>query len=165
MKSIMWILAAGAVLLFSVVYAQEDSVSPDVPTGAPATESQSVANDNVRRAVFTTSVVDREPVDELVSIPSDADQICFFSEIVNLAGGLITHRWIHGGETMAEVTFDIGGPRWRVYSRKTLLPGQTGSWTVEVVDGGGNTLQRMMLDREDNPQEPAPVEDQPTEDE
>jgi hypothetical protein len=96
----------------------------------------------VRRAVFTTNVVDREPVDELKSLTTDANKIYFFTEIVDFAGGTITHRWVYGGETAAEVTFDIGGPRWRVYSSKNLTLDRAGTWTVEIVDGKGNTLDR-----------------------
>ena len=164
MKSIILILAAGAVMLCSAVLAQDDSTSVDTPPEASLTEDPSVTNDNVRRAVFTTNVVDREPVDELKSIPGDAGQFCFFSEIVNLTGESITHRWIHGGETVAEVTFNIGGPRWRVYSSKTLPPDLTGPWTVEIVDGDGHTLQRATLAHDDRPQEPAASEDQTIQD-
>lgn len=155
MKSIMWVFAAGAVMLSSPLLAQDESTSPDTPPEVRATKTASEAMENVRRAVFTTSVVEREPVDELNSIPHDAVGICFFSEIVNLTGGSITHRWIHGGETVAEVTFNIGGPRWRVYSRKTLPPNGTGTWTVEIVDGAGNILQRATLGYDDGQQGPA----------
>lgn len=164
MKSIMWILATGAVMFSSAVLAQDESASPDTPPKVAVTQASSVVNDNVRRAVFTTNVVDREPVDELDSIPRDAANVCFFSEIVNLTGGSITHRWIHGGETMAEVTFDIGGPRWRVYSSKNLDPDRKDSWTVEIVDSVGSTLQRVTLGHDNRPQEPAVNEDQTTQD-
>jgi hypothetical protein len=164
MKSIMWILAVGAVMLSSTVLAQDNSTPPDARPVASLTEDSSVMNENVRRAVFTTSVVDREPVDELNSIPGDAGQICFFSEIVNLTGESITHRWIHGEETVAEVTFDIGGPRWRVYSSKVLSPDRTGPWTVEIVNGDGNTLQRATLAHNNRPQEPEASEDQTMQD-
>jgi hypothetical protein len=159
MKSTTWILTVGAVMLASATSAQVDSTSPDLSQVMPVTEESSVTNDNVKRAVFTTGVIDREPVDELTSVPGDATRIWFFSEIVNLAGSTVTHRWIHGEETLAEVTFGIGGPRWRVYSSKILPPGRTGPWTVEIVDGDGNILHRSKLIHDDHPQEPAAIQD------
>ena len=108
----------------------------------PASTERVATIDNVRRAVFATDVVDREPIDELDSLTIDANQICFFTEIVDFEGGSITHRWIHNGEIAAEVTFDIGGPRWRVHSRKLLAPDGTVAWAVEIVDGNGNTIGR-----------------------
>lgn len=170
MKSIMCILAAGVMMLGTAVLAQDDSTPPTPPPDTQAaevaetTEAPAPASDNVKRSVFTTSVVDREPVDELSAIPVDASKICFFTEIVNLTGTSITHRWINGGETMAEVTFDIGGPRWRVYSIKTLPPDRTGPWTVEIVDDAGNMLQRAEVAHNSQPEAPAPVEEQTTQD-
>jgi zona occludens toxin (predicted ATPase) len=158
MKSITLILAALAVMFSSAVFAQDDSTSTATKPEETAKETSTAATDNVRRAVFTTSVVDKEPVDELASIPSDAGKICFFSQVVNLTCETITHRWLHNGKAMAEVTINIGGPRWRAYSRKTLPGFGTGSWSVEIVDGYGNTLHRAELAYDNRPQEPAATE-------
>ncbi|UCH84188.1 MAG: DUF2914 domain-containing protein [Candidatus Latescibacterota bacterium] len=155
MKTAMWILVAGVAAFASAVSAQTDSTSSNPSTGLVATQEPEVKSEYVRRAVFTTDVAKREPVDELMSTPTDVDTLWFFSEIVNLTGGSIIHRWINGGETMAEVVFDIGGPRWRVYSSKILPPGRTGPWTVEIVDGVGNVLLRETLDDATSFEEPA----------
>jgi hypothetical protein len=144
MKTIMWMLAVGVVLLATVAgsYAQTDSVPAVAAPDTPASTERTATVDNVRRAVFATDVVDREPVDELKTLTTDANKICFFTEIVDFEGGTITHRWIYNGESVAEVTFDIGGPRWRVYSSKNLTPDWVGTWAVEIVDGEGNTVNK-----------------------
>jgi hypothetical protein len=41
---------------------------------------------------------------------------------------------------MAEVKFDVKGPRWRVSSSKNLLPEWLGEWKVSVIDGQGRVL-------------------------
>ena len=41
---------------------------------------------------------------------------------------------------MARVPFVVYGPRWRVYSTKTLEPSWTGEWTVRVEDESGRVL-------------------------
>ena len=89
----------------------------------------------VSRAIFTTSVQDREPVMAVDSINSNAfKSISFFTELNDLQGHNITHQWIFDDEVMFEKSFEVSGERWRVWTSKTLLPGWTGTWTVRVID-------------------------------
>jgi hypothetical protein len=101
--------------------------------------------EHVKRAVFTHGISDREPVNAIDSLPTDSTRVYFFTEIVDLAGSSVTHRWNLDGETMAEVPFEIGGPRWRVYSSKKLIPEWAGVWTVEIVDAQGTVLGEERL--------------------
>ncbi len=96
--------------------------------------------DNVARAQFTSGISDREPADKLDPIPGDRGEITFFTELRGLDGRTVTHRWVYGGETQAEVSFNVGGPRWRVWSSKQLLPDWHGEWAVEVIDEDGSVL-------------------------
>lgn len=89
---------------------------------------------SVSRAVFTSGIVNREPVDQLVVVDSAIDEVYFFTELKFLTGRTVVHRWEYNGSVVAEVPFNVGGPRWRVYSKKSLLPHQAGQWTVVVVD-------------------------------
>ncbi len=100
----------------------------------------------VGRAQFTTGVENREPVDEVTTLDTRHGKIYFFSEIRNGQGQTVIHRWLYRGDVMAEVSFDIGGPRWRVWSSKTLLPAWTGTWTVQVVDSNGDVLTEMRFE-------------------
>jgi hypothetical protein len=94
----------------------------------------------VARAQFTTGISVHEPIDAITELGTDQTQVYFFTELTGFSGETITHRWEHGGEMMAEVSFDVRGPRWRVWSSKQLQPGWTGEWKVSVVDGAGNVL-------------------------
>ncbi|MBW9276046.1 MAG: DUF2914 domain-containing protein, partial [Candidatus Thiodiazotropha sp. (ex. Lucinisca nassula)] len=87
----------------------------------------------VARAQFTTAVVDREPVDQVVKLDAQATRIFFFTDLRNLQGRTVTHRWEFDGQIVSEVDFEVGGPRWRVNSAKSLNPGESGKWTVFVV--------------------------------
>ncbi len=69
----------------------------------------------VERATFTTGVVDREPRDSIRTLSNDNVEIFFFSEIRDASGATITHRWEWNGQMMAEVPFEVGGPRWRIF--------------------------------------------------
>lgn len=91
----------------------------------------------VARAQFTTAVEDREPVDDVRQLGTEQDSVSFFTELRNLEGRTVTHRWVFDRATVATVEFEVGGPRWRVWSTKDLVPDRTGTWTVLVVDDAG----------------------------
>lgn len=119
------------------------------PAGKPTTASPPISqkavpklapSTHVPRAILCRGVANREPVGAYTGIATSSDTVYFFTEIVELAGATITHRWKHGDEVRAEVPITIGGPYWRVYSRKVIRPDWTGAWTVEVVDSAGKVL-------------------------
>lgn len=96
-----------------------------------------VPDGRVARAQFTTAIHEREPVDEVLVLRAPARQVYFFSDLRNLQGRTVTHRWQYGGRTVSEKTFEVGGPRWRVFSSKSLQAGQYGEWSVTVLDQSG----------------------------
>jgi hypothetical protein len=104
------------------------------------TEQAEEASGPSATAQFTTAVENREPVDQVTFVPNEARQISFFSELQGLGGRTVTHRWSYQGEIVAEVPFDVGGPRWRVWSTKDLKPDWIGDWTVEIVLDDGEVI-------------------------
>jgi len=116
-------------------------------TAGRAAESDraSPTGSGVVRSAFTSGVVEREPVDSILTLGTDESHVYYFTELRGLAGQRIVHRWEYEGEIMAEVPFEVGGWRWRVWSRKALLPRWTGEWTVSVLDGDGRELARDRL--------------------
>ncbi len=128
-----WLLAAVLALL-------------PLTAGAAGAADRVPPKGRVSRAQFTTAIRDREPVDDLVVLEAPEDHIYYFSELRGLKGHHVVHRWIHDGRVLAEVGFDVKGDRWRVFSRKTLLPDQTGRWTVEVVDQSGWPLRASQFE-------------------
>lgn len=100
----------------------------------------------VERALFTTGVIDREPVDQVTVLDTGRADIYFYTELQQLTGHLVIHRWEYEGQVVSEVPFEVDGPRWRVYSKKSLLPTQTGTWTVVVMDESGWALHAAMFD-------------------
>jgi len=108
--------------------------------GQGMAKPQLAATGAVARAIFTSAVTDREPVDQLETIDTGTEKIFFFTELRDMQGQTIVHRWKHENEVLAEVSFDVGGPRWRVHSSKNLAASWTGNWTVEVVDSENNVL-------------------------
>ena len=136
--SIIVLLTTG--LAASLVHAQENGDSMEMSSTPANTEMESAPNDHVARAVFTSAVENREPTDTVTTLSNDHNKLYFFSELTGLGGQTVTHRWEYQGKTMGEVKFDVGGPRWRVWSSKTLLPHWTGDWRVSIIDGAGNEV-------------------------
>lgn len=110
-----------------------------LPLQAGAQESM------IARAQFTSGILDREPVDNVTTLDNGTDRVFFFTELQNMEGKTIVHRWELNGEVLGAVTFQVRGPRWRVYSSKELLPEWTGKWVVSVVDGDGAVLGSYTL--------------------
>lgn len=125
------VAAATAFGLGAPAIAQQE---PGGPAGELAAELEPVAWPSVM-AQFTTAVADREPVDQVTFVSNDVRKIYLYSDLRGFEGQTVTHRWLHGGETMAEVAFEVRGPRWRVWSSKDLLEDWLGDWTVEIVNG------------------------------
>lgn len=124
-------------------------------TQAPAaTEAQAISSaqteqaiqGTVARASISSDIQGREPTDSLKQLENTNDKVFYFTELRDLAGQTITHRWEHNGKVMAEVPFQIGGPRWRIFSSKNLDPSWTGEWKVSVVTASGETLSVNTFD-------------------
>ena len=123
-----------AVALLSIGLLSYDVTAQETDATAPT------AGEQVARAVFTSDVQGREPTDTITSLSNDKNKIYFFSDLRGLGGQVVTHRWEYQGRNMGDVKFNVGGPRWRVWSSKTLLPQWTGEWRVSIIDGAGNTV-------------------------
>jgi hypothetical protein len=104
-----------------------------------------LAEEGVGRMVFTTEVVDREPVNNVDILSAVNNNIYFFTELLDLNGQTVTHRWVYDDQVMAEVPFNVGSNRWRVWSSKTLVPAWNGDWTVEVVNANGDVLEKKLF--------------------
>ena len=103
------------------------------------------AEAEVSRAQFTSSMLDREPTDELSAIALNTEKMFFFTELRNMDGKTVTHRWSLNGAVMAEVSFNVRASRWRVYSSKTLLPEWRGDWVVDVLDDAGTVIETKTV--------------------
>ncbi len=127
--------------------AEPSTETPVAVAAAPSMEppmEAPIADDRVVRAQLTSAVEDREPVDRLASSIRVSDggvqRIVFFSEVHDLSGQTLSHRWEREGQTMADVSFVIGSGAWRMHSSKRVTAAMTGAWRVVVVDEVGAEL-------------------------
>lgn len=103
--------------------------------------SQAIADDPmIARAQFATDVIDREPIDNIGNTIKveygEIQRVYFFTDLRGMTGSHVIHRWKLDGIEQADVDFDIGGDRWRVWSSKRLMPGFDGTWSVDIVQDG-----------------------------
>lgn len=141
----MRVCIASVSILGLVLWAFPGGAEPEVGGEVAAAEERSAPADaaagRVARAAVTTAVLNREPVDSVDRVSDEVAQLSYFTELIDLQGQTVTHVWERQGEEMARVSFEIGGPRWRVHSTKRLRPDWIGAWKVSVVDGAGNELR------------------------
>jgi hypothetical protein len=177
MKTLIKISAVWLALVIAPVYAQsvaqETGAQPQVPppTGghgeSPMDNSEGVVDapqvptekveGAVTRAIFTSGIQSREPVDQLTEVTSATDKVYFFTELKDLDGQTVKHRWLYNGQVVAEVSFPVGGAHWRVWSSKALQPDQLGTWTVEVVNGENKVMTSSTIENKAAAAPPVPV--------
>lgn len=109
-----------------------------------STDNSVMPSAKLARAQFTNGIQHREPIDRIetsvVGEGQGAKRLFYFTELRDLKDETVTHRWEHEGKVMAEVRFNVGGDRWRVYSSKTITPTMKGKWRVVVTDAQGQVL-------------------------
>ena len=120
--------------------------APAAKVTATAMEEQSgFSRGSVVRSAFTRDVEEREPTEDLQKLTNDNGQVKFFTELRDMSGQTAIHRWEYDGKVVAEVSFDVKGPRWRVWSSKSFVPQWTGDWKVSVVNGAGEVISEKKL--------------------
>jgi hypothetical protein len=96
------------------------------------------------RGIFTTRVANKEPVDDLTELPADTQRIYFFTELHDLNGQTVRHRWERNGIDQGESTFEVRGWHWRVWSLKTI-GAREGTWKVTVLNAAGDVIGEKSI--------------------
>lgn len=96
----------------------------------------------ISRSIFSTEIIDKEPVSILKEISAEVTRVYFFTEITGLSGHTISHRWEYNGQVLAELEFKVNGDRWRTWSSKNMLSSWLGKWQVSVLDEAGNIIEQ-----------------------
>ena len=99
------------------------------------TEQKASAIGGGNRVAFTTAIVNKEPSNSLNEVDRSQQQLYFFTELRNLSGKRVTHRWKYRSDVVYEKGFNVGAARWRVWTQKTITAYQ-GPITVEIVVDG-----------------------------
>jgi hypothetical protein len=128
------------------------SVSPAIVNNieqkkADELASNKVMNKVVYRAQLTSSIISREPIDNIDALHLQKQTaLYFFTEIHGKNNKKIIHRWVFKQKNMAEITHNIGGDKWRTYSSKNFDDTMVGQWTVQVIDENNNVLKTIPFE-------------------
>lgn len=134
-----------AVLTGILLFVSTGGFAEETATTTSGVQPYSPQRGSVSRATFTTSVINREPVDQIIQIDNNTQKVFYFTELKGFSGKTVYHRWEYQGKVVAEVGFKVGGPRWRVSSSKQIDPHWIGDWTVVVVDEDGWPVKASVL--------------------
>lgn len=108
---------------------------PFVPATAQDVKAGSVIN-----ATFTSNVAEGAPVDFREAFFTDTPVVYYYSELLDLEGQTVKHRWSLEGKVMQEVPIQVTRARQPAWSKSTMQPQWTGNWTVEVLNGKGQVI-------------------------
>ena len=98
------------------------------------------------RAIFTTEIANKEPVNDLNSVAITSQTVSFFTELVNLDGKVVTHRWSVHGNVVYTKDFRVGANRWRVWTTKTITPFKDDVVVVQIlVDGQAISQESIRI--------------------
>lgn len=101
----------------------------------------------VARAQFTTHIKEnREPADNVVLLGNSVKEVFYFTDLRNLSGKTVKHRWEHNGEVIAEFPLKVKVPRARMHSSLTLDKKKLGKYTALVVDESGWVLKATQFE-------------------
>ena len=135
MKHLIYYVLIMSLLLTSQVWARNNSDK----------ESESVTERLVKRHLFTSNIQSHEPVDLLLALANSETEVYFYTDLRHFEGQRVIHRWQRGDEILAEIAFTVEGPRWRVWSKKQLLPSWTGTIRVSVLDADKRVVASSEL--------------------
>jgi hypothetical protein len=99
----------------------------------------------VTRAQFTTAISKRYPANRVSFLDNPHQAVSFFTELIDMQGQTVTHRWTYRGAVEYQVSFKINGPKWRFWSTHVLPADKPGTWQVELIDEGNKVLQTSRL--------------------
>lgn len=104
----------------------------------------------ISRALLTNALIDREPVDNIISFVKVSRQkdtkINYFTEIINMTGKVLYHQWLWEGQVEFNKKISIKGPRWRVSTKKFIPFSKPGTWLAKLVNEEGNILNEIKFE-------------------
>ena len=104
------------------------------------TPANAVAQNEISVDLVTaTGVENRQPVGVADTFPADVGKVYAWMRVTGAADQAIQVVWRYESLTF-NVPLEIGGPSWRTWSSKIIMPVWTGEWTVEVLDARGNSI-------------------------
>ncbi|MCQ8118440.1 DUF2914 domain-containing protein [Methylomonas rosea] len=101
----------------------------------------------VIRASLNSEPKDDEPGEPIKSplrvIPNQSQEVFYFSEIKNMKGKALFHRWSRNGQIVHQKQLDMKDKITKVWSSKTLSAKDKGEWQVQLTDKKGKVYSEV----------------------
>lgn len=111
--------------------------------------SHSLVDKKIVRALLTTGVNNKEPLGIIVSPvlvnENQALSVFYFTEIVDMKGLAVYHRWVWNNKVIYNRKINILGDRWRASTSKLIPYSKTGDWSVRLVNNEGIVLNEIKF--------------------
>jgi len=112
--------------------------------------SLSLVDKRIVRALLTTGVSNKEPLDIIVSpvivSKNKASGVFYFTEITDMKGLDLYHHWLWNGRVIYNRRISILGNRWRATTSKIIPYTKTGNWRVRLVNSSGVVLNEIKFE-------------------
>jgi hypothetical protein len=104
---------------------------------------------NVRRALLTYEINNKEPVGEVAGTVNVSQAkpvlVYYYTELKRMNDRKVYHEWLQNGAIVSRQEMIISADRWRTSSRKLLTDNTKGNWTVRLVDENGQLLNEKTF--------------------
>lgn len=113
------------------------------------TNNNPLLADIVSRSVLTLNVVNKEPTDDIgesIVVPKESvGKVFYFTEIINMSGKALFHRWEWNGQLEFEKKLFISSNKWRAATSKKISPKKPGIWKVSLIDDIGREVDYKQV--------------------
>ena len=111
--------------------------------------SHSLGDKKIVRALLTSGVNNKEPMGIIVSPvlvnENKALSVFYFTEIVDMKGLTVYHRWVWNNKVIYNRKINILGDRWRASTSKLIPYSKAGDWSVWLVNNEGIVLNEIKF--------------------
>jgi len=99
---------------------------------------------NVRRALLTYEINNKEPVGEVAGTVNVSQKkpklVYYYTELRKMNNRKVYHEWLKNGAVVSRQEMILSADRWRTSSHKLLADNDLGNWAVRLVDEDGQLL-------------------------
>jgi Protein of unknown function (DUF2914) len=132
-----WKTIGLTVIVLNLAVFAPAAFSQETPAAAPL---------EVTEAAVATGIESLTPQGAAETFPSSVGMLVAYCRITGAAGeAAVKHLWFYGDRLMSEIRLPVKSPNWRTYSSKTILPGWTGAWRVDITDEDGKVLKTLSF--------------------
>lgn len=102
---------------------------------------------NIKQMSICKNIINRKPIQSGKTFSTTVDSLFCYTLLSNTGGKQhLTHIWEYDNKVMSKIRYSVKhSSNWRSWTRKTILPHQTGLWSVSVEDTSGAIIKKIQF--------------------